>query len=87
MGAQLWAGRARDELAHLVVTPTRSLTLTESERRIARLAACGITNREIAASLFISPKTVEAGLARVYRKLGIRTRAELGSHLGTDGAQ
>lgn len=87
MGAKLWAGRARDELAHLVVTPTRSLTLTESERHIARLAACGITNREIAASLFISPKTVEAGLARVYRKLGIRTRAELGSHLGTDGAQ
>ena len=46
-----------------------------------------MTNRDIAAALFISPKTVEANLARVYRKLGIRTRAELGRHIGTDGDQ
>ena len=87
MGTQLWAGRARDELAHLAVAPTRRLTLTESERHVAQLAASGMTNRDIAARLFISPKTVEAGLARVYRKLGIRTRAELGSHLDAEGAQ
>ena len=43
-----------------------------------------MTNRDIAAALFISPKTVEANLARVYRKLGIRTRAELGRHISTD---
>lgn len=87
MGAQLWAGRTRDELTHVHVAPTRNLTLTDSERHVAQLAASGMTNRDIAASMFISPKTVEAGLARVYRKLGIRTRAELGGHIGADGAQ
>lgn len=50
---------------------------------MARLAASGLTNREVAAQLFVSPKTVEANLARIYRKLGIRSRAELGARLGT----
>ena len=45
---------------------------------MAELAASGHTNREVAALLFISAKTVEANLARVYRKLGIHSRAELG---------
>ena len=87
MGTQLWAGRARDELAHLGRRTNAEAYAHRVGTSIAQLAAGGTTNREIAASLFISPKTVEAGLARVYRKLGIRTRAELGSHLGTDGAQ
>ena len=55
--------------------------LTETELRVAELAATGMTNREIAAQAFISSKTVEANLARVYRKLGIRSRAELGAWL------
>jgi DNA-binding CsgD family transcriptional regulator len=55
--------------------------LTASEYRVAELAASGRTNREIAAQLFMSCKTVEANLARVYRKLGIRSRAELGARL------
>jgi DNA-binding CsgD family transcriptional regulator len=84
MGTPLWADRARAELARVNVAPTRNLTLTPSERRVAELAASGMTNRDIAAALFISPKTVEVNLARVYRKLGIRTRAELGRHIGTD---
>ncbi|MDA4105979.1 hypothetical protein MHOL44478_01670 [Mycobacterium holsaticum DSM 44478] len=42
-------------------------------------------NRDVAAALFISPKTVEANLARVYRKLGIKSRAELGRHIGRPG--
>ncbi|MGS2615268.1 helix-turn-helix domain-containing protein [Micromonospora sp. LZ34] len=46
---------------------------------MARLAAAGRTNRVIADTLFISPKTVEANLARVYRKLGVASRAELGA--------
>jgi DNA-binding CsgD family transcriptional regulator len=87
MGTPLWADRARAELARVNVAPTRKLTLTPSERRVAELAASGMTNRDIAAALYISPKTVEANLARVYRKLGIRTRAELGRHIGTDGDQ
>lgn len=52
--------------------------LTPGERRVAELSATGLTNRVVGATLFISPKTVEAHLSRVYQKLGIRSRAELG---------
>ncbi|MFI7432400.1 response regulator transcription factor [Micromonospora haikouensis] len=58
------------------------LLLAATEERVARLAARGRTNRVIADTLFISPKTVEANLARAYRKLGISSRAELGAVLG-----
>jgi len=53
--------------------------LTASELRVAELSGAGRTNRDVAGALFLSPKTVEANLARVYRKLGITTRAELGA--------
>ena len=56
-------------------------TLTATEERVARLAAAGRTNREVAQALFIAPKTVEANLARVYRKLEITSRAELGARM------
>jgi DNA-binding CsgD family transcriptional regulator len=82
MGAPLWADRVRSELARAEAVPTRDLALTPSERRVAELAASGMTNKDVAAALFISPKTVEANLARVYRKLGIKTRAELGRLVG-----
>jgi DNA-binding CsgD family transcriptional regulator len=52
-------------------------SLTASERRVAALAAEGAGNRDIAQALFITPKTVEAHLSSVYRKLGIRSRHEL----------
>jgi ATP/maltotriose-dependent transcriptional regulator MalT len=78
----LWAARARAELARANVSPHRSGQLTTSERRVAELAASGMKNRDVAAALFISPKTVEANLARIYRKLGIKSRAELGRHIG-----
>jgi DNA-binding NarL/FixJ family response regulator len=52
--------------------------MTPSERRVAELAASGHTNRDIAAKLFVSTKTVEANLTQVYRKLGVHSRAELG---------
>ena len=51
--------------------------LTATERQIAALAADGLTNRAIAERVFVSQKTVEANLARAYRKLGIQTRAQL----------
>ena len=75
-----FATRARAEAER---TGTRAATtqLTSSELRVAQLAATGGTNREIAEALFISPKTVEANLARVYRKLDIGRRAELGAAL------
>ena len=51
--------------------------LTPTEQRIAELATSGMTNREVAATLFVSLKTVEANLTQIYRKLGIRSRAQL----------
>jgi DNA-binding CsgD family transcriptional regulator len=82
IGTPLWSGRTRAELARTNVAPRHEHVLTPSERRVAELAASGMTNRDVAAALFISPKTVEANLARIYRKLGIKTRAELGRLIG-----
>lgn len=82
LGTPLWAEHARTELGRANVGSRTPSTLTPSEQRVADLAASGMTNRAVAAALFISPKTVEANLARVYRKLGIRSRAELGMHMG-----
>jgi DNA-binding CsgD family transcriptional regulator len=78
MGTPLWAQRARAELSRTKVGSGHDVELTPAERRVAELAASGMTNRDIAATLFISPKTVEYNMGKVYRKLGIRTRAELG---------
>jgi DNA-binding CsgD family transcriptional regulator len=76
LGAQPWATRTQEELRRTAAraAPTG---LSETELKIARLAADGLTNRAIAAEVFVSPKTVEANLGRVYRKLGIRSRAQL----------
>jgi ATP/maltotriose-dependent transcriptional regulator MalT len=82
MHIPLWADRARSELARTRASTTRAVLLTPSEQRVAELAACGMTNRDIGAAVFISPKTVESNLARIYSKLGIHTRAELGRVIG-----
>lgn len=82
LGTPLWADRARAELGRTEVGARRRPSLSASEQRVAELAASGMTNRTIAAAMFISPKTVEATLARVYAKLGIRSRAELGRRIG-----
>jgi DNA-binding CsgD family transcriptional regulator/tetratricopeptide (TPR) repeat protein len=81
MGAALWAERARAELGRVGLRPPAPTGLTASERRVAELIASGRTNREVAAQLFMSPKTVEAKLARIYRKLGVHSRAQLGVQL------
>jgi DNA-binding CsgD family transcriptional regulator len=85
--APLWVERVQDEIARIGLRRHPSADLTENEQRVAELAASGLTNREVAAQLFISPKTVEANLARVYRKLGIRSRAELGARLAKAGPE
>jgi DNA-binding CsgD family transcriptional regulator len=81
MGAALWAERARAELGRVGLRPPAPGKLTASEHKVAELIASGLTNREVAAQLFMSPKTVEATLARVYRKLGVHSRAQLGAEL------
>jgi DNA-binding CsgD family transcriptional regulator len=85
-GAHRWAARAHAELGRVGPRPPASGQLTASERRVAELTASGLTNRDVAAQLFMSPKTVEANLARVYRKLGSRSRAELGRQIANIGS-
>jgi len=80
-GAPLWAAQARAALAGIGLRARARAELTGSEERVARLAASGLTNREIAATLQVSPKTVEAKLARAYRKLGVGSRAQLGARM------
>ncbi|MEV4379289.1 AAA family ATPase [Streptosporangium sp. NPDC049644] len=58
--------------------------LSPREREIAEMAAAGLTNREIGQRLFVSPRTVEKHLGAALRKLGLRSRAALGMHLGGD---
>jgi DNA-binding CsgD family transcriptional regulator len=79
--ARLWAERTRQELGRTGIRRSSGNELTAGERRVAELAARGLTNREVAVTLFISPKTVEANLSRVYRKLGITSRAQLGARM------
>jgi DNA-binding CsgD family transcriptional regulator len=82
-GATAWVTLATAELARVNVRPSAPAQLTETERLVAQLAASGLSNREVADHTFLAVKTVEANLARAYRKLGIRTRAELGAQMGT----
>jgi DNA-binding CsgD family transcriptional regulator len=72
LGARLWAEKARGELGRISGRRAPSDGLTETERRVAELAARGQTNKQIAAELFIGVSTVEMHLSRVYRKLGVR---------------
>jgi DNA-binding CsgD family transcriptional regulator len=82
--ARLWLARARDELRRAEGKPHSGDALSATEFRVAKLAAEGRSNPEIAAALFMSRKTVEANLARTYRKLGVRMRVQLAGVL--DGA-
>jgi DNA-binding CsgD family transcriptional regulator len=80
-GAPLWAEKARAELGRIGGRVPSGDMLTPSEERIAALVAEGRSNREVAAALFVTEHTVEAALTRVYRKLGVRSRAELAHRL------
>jgi DNA-binding CsgD family transcriptional regulator len=82
LGARLWAEKATSELARIGGRTSSRGELTEAERRIAALVAEGRTNREVAAALFVTEHTVEGALTRAYRKLGVRSRAELAHRLG-----
>jgi DNA-binding CsgD family transcriptional regulator len=89
LGTPLWSAKASSELNRLGLRrPAKAgIGLTHTERRVVALAASGLTNREIAAQLFVSPKTVQANLGKVYEKLGIHSRAELGAQAARRGLQ
>jgi DNA-binding CsgD family transcriptional regulator len=81
-GAKVWAERAGEELRR-AAGGRDGEELSRGERSVAELDAAGRTNREIAAQLYLSPKTVETVLTHVYRKLGVRSRTELSRSLST----
>jgi DNA-binding CsgD family transcriptional regulator len=80
LGATPWAERARDELRASGETLGRPVdataALTEHELRVARLAADGLTNREIGQRLFLSPRTISTHLYQIFPKLGVKSRGE-----------
>ncbi|HXG76295.1 MAG TPA: AAA family ATPase [Gaiellaceae bacterium] len=87
IGAALWAERARAELRRISGRAPSAAALTPAEERVAALVAEGRTNREVAAALYLSERTVEGHLSRVFAKLGIRHRAELGRALASGQIQ
>ena len=91
LGAEPWAERARRELGATGETirrrdPFATDDLTPTELQVALLVAKGATNKEVGAALFLSPKTIETHLGRVYRKLHVRSRTELAHLLSSQGA-
>ena len=82
LGADPWADRARTELRATGETarkrdPSTADQLTPQELQIARYVAAGLSNKEVAAQLFLSPRTIDAHLRKVFAKLGIRSRTQL----------
>ena len=89
LSASAFLDRANAELARIAGRRRSEGGLTPTERQIAELVAEGRSNKEVAAALFVSVKTVEANLSRVYAKLGLRGRGELARHVieGEDGSE
>jgi len=77
LGTPVHARQAATELASIRGRRRFENELTPVEQRVAQLVAAGKTNREVAAAMFTSVRTVESHLGRIYRKLGIRSRTEL----------
>ncbi len=80
-GADLWAEKARAELGRVGTRRSAPDELTETERRVTELAASCPANKQIAAQAFLTPKSVEDVLARIYRKRDIHSRAGLGARM------
>jgi DNA-binding CsgD family transcriptional regulator len=81
LGAPLWSARTHDELAQIGGRAPARGALTPTERRIADRVASGRSNAEVASEMFLSPKTIEWNLSKIYRKLRVRSRAELAAKL------
>jgi DNA-binding CsgD family transcriptional regulator len=84
LGARLWSEKARAELRRIGGRAAAPGTLTPTEERVAELVAAGRTYREVGDALFISPKTVQWNLSKIYRKLGVRSRAEMAAKLASE---
>jgi DNA-binding CsgD family transcriptional regulator len=82
LGAPRWCEQVEVELGRLGGRAASAGTLTTSETRVAELVARGLSNKEVAAVLVVTPRTVEAHLTRIYAKLGVRSRVELARAFG-----
>ncbi|MGH2921361.1 MAG: ATP-binding protein [Gaiellaceae bacterium] len=85
LGAAVWVERVRAELGRIGGRRPSDGSLTGTERRVAELVAQGHTNREVAAALFVSQRTVEGHLSRIYAKLGVRSRTGLARRIAEHG--
>ncbi len=86
LGAATWAENTRAEIARLPGRrPSGPDVLTTREREVAELVASGLANKEVAARLHISLRTVEANLSKVYAKLGVRSRTALAARIVREG--
>jgi len=92
LGAAPWAARTLHELeaaggvpAAGAAAPRPDDVLSPHERKVALMVSHGMTNREVAAALFLSPKTIERHLSQIYRALGVRSRTELARLLTREG--
>jgi len=83
LGARTWSVKAR-RLTGPAGQRDSKVDLTAAELRVAQVVAGGATNREAAARLFVSVRTVELHLTSVYRKLGIRSRTELAARMAAE---
>ena len=80
-------GSAADAAPRPVASVTGAAALSPREREVAALVASGSRNREVAAALFLSEKTVESHLARIYDKLGIRSRTALAAIIASESEE
>lgn len=87
LSAPLWEERASRDLSSVSGRRPGDTDLTETERRVAELVARGDTNREVAAHLVVSERTVATHLTHIYAKLGLRSRTELARTLSASGAK
>jgi DNA-binding CsgD family transcriptional regulator len=83
LGAAAWLKRVQSELSRIAPASASVGALTPTETRVADLVANGRTNKEVAAELFLSVKTVEANLSHVYDKLHVRSRSELAARVAS----
>lgn len=81
LGAARWSDRTAAELARIPGRAPSSRELSDTERRVAELVAEGMSNKEVAGKLFVTVRTVESNLSKIYAKLGVRSRTELAARL------
>jgi DNA-binding NarL/FixJ family response regulator len=83
--ARLWADRAQAEQARVSGRTPGPRGLTETEQRVTELVAQGLSNRQVAAELFVTVRAVESTLTKAYAKLGIQSRTQLAARLHQSG--